>query len=565
MNRQEIRSWILQNCFNENGSLKSTSIGQLNWWKKNNRVDVLKHIDTGYSIIENVMLFLSGMTEHNCKNCGKRIDSLGKIFCSYKCSNSDKDLKSKRNKPDKYCHFKSQEFKDYMKSFDVYPSQREEVIQKRKKTNKEKYGTEYQISSPKTRKKIDTTLDEKYGVQNVQQIKEVKQRTLKTQKENLIKIHGVDNFGKTPEALRKNKESLDRKGIINHGQENFKKLAPVVFEILNNKELLINYLKEYEYHAALIRHFHSLYDYKVSITTLFNYMRKYDIPIVKKFSGLELELIEYIKTFYDNDVLHNKYKIIDKQLDVYVPDKQIAYEIDGLHWHSEDFGKSSSYHLNKTVDCESKGIQLFHIYDNEWITKKGIWKSVIKDSLGIHDVVIGARQTTLREITSKEARVFCQFNHLQGSTNTSFNYGLFYDNELVAVMTFSKARYGTYDYELQRFCCKLGYKIHGAASKLLKAFTDKHKGSLVSYANRRWSKGSLYEKLGFEFINNTEPSYFYFKHNEYELYSRIKFQKHKLKEILEHFDENLSEWENMKANGYDRIWDCGNKVYVLNI
>ena len=43
--------------------------------------------------------------------------------------------------------------------------------------------------------------------------------------------------------------------------------------------------------------------------------------------------------------------------------------------------------------------------------------------------------------------------------------------------------------------------------------------------------------------------------------SRIQFQKHKLKDKLETFDPNITEWENMKANGYDRIWDCGNMVF----
>ena len=31
---------------------------------------------------------------------------------------------------------------------------------------------------------------------------------------------------------------------------------------------------------------------------------------------------------------------------------------------------------------------------------------------------------------------------------------------------------------------------------------------------------------------------------------------------VEIFDESLSEWENMKLNGYDRIWDCGNYVFM---
>jgi hypothetical protein len=44
--------------------------------------------------------------------------------------------------------------------------------------------------------------------------------------------------------------------------------------------------------------------------------------------------------------------------------------------------------------------------------------------------------------------------------------------------------------------------------------------------------------------------------------SRNKFQKHKLIDKLEHFDPSISEYENMTNNGYYRIWDCGNNIYV---
>ena len=46
------------------------------------------------------------------------------------------------------------------------------------------------------------------------------------------------------------------------------------------------------------------------------------------------------------------------------------------------------------------------------------------------------------------------------------------------------------------------------------------------------------------------------------MFNRIQFQKHKLNGLLEQFDESKSEWQNMRDNGYDRIFDCGNLVYV---
>ena len=114
-----------------------------------------------------------------------------------------------------------------------------------------------------------------------------------------------------------------------------------------------------------------------------------------------------------------------------------------------------------------------------------------------------------------------------------------------------------------RFCNKLGYHVPGGASKLLKYFERNYNPkSLVSYADRRWSQGKVYKKLGFTFNHASTPNYWYLKNNNTtKLYSRINFQKHKLKKLLENFDENKTEVENMKANGYNRIFDCGNLVY----
>ena len=73
----------------------------------------------------------------------------------------------------------------------------------------------------------------------------------------------------------------------------------------------------------------------------------------------------------------------------------------------------------------------------------------------------------------------------------------------------------------------------------------------------------MYLKLGFILDHTSSPDYWYF--NDYStmiLKSRMQFQKHMLKDILKTFDESKTEVENMKANGYHRIFDCGNMVFV---
>jgi len=83
-------------------------------------------------------------------------------------------------------------------------------------------------------------------------------------------------------------------------------------------------------------------------------------------------------------------------------------------------------------------------------------------------------------------------------------------------MTFSKPRFDKiHDWELVRFCNTLGYHIPGAASKLLRHFERTYlPKSLISYADRRWSIGTLYTKLGFVLDHSTNPNYWYFTMHE---------------------------------------------------
>ena len=60
---------------------------------------------------------------------------------------------------------------------------------------------------------------------------------------------------------------------------------------------------------------------------------------------------------------------------------------------------------------------------------------------------------------------------------------------------------------------------------------------------------------------DTKPNYWYIKNGN--RYYRYNFRKNILHKKLEIFDGNISEWENMKVNGYDRIWDCGSFKFEL--
>ena len=207
------------------------------------------------------------------------------------------------------------------------------------------------------------------------------------------------------------------------------------------------------------------------------------------------------------------------------------------------------------------GIRLIHVFETEWFFKKEIVKSRLKNLFCVYDKTVYARKCVVKAVDAKTSNEFQNANHIQGAVRSKVSLGLYDGEDLVALMTFGKSRFSKkHEWELLRFCCKLGYHVPGGAGKLLKHFEKTcAPKSLVSYADRRWSRGGLYEALRFSKTGVSKPNYWYFKGRK--LMSRINFQKHKLKKILPKFDENLSEKQNMAENGYNTVYDCGNLVY----
>lgn len=280
-------------------------------------------------------------------------------------------------------------------------------------------------------------------------------------------------------------------------------------------------------------------------------------------SKKEIALANYIISRYsgwvvesDRDILSNS-----RELDIVVPDLGLAFEFDGDFWHS-DSKVGKNYNLSKTEEVEAFGYRLIHIPEHLWDNRQHVVKAKIDNLLQVPSTKLYARKGVVSKL-DYFPKQFLDANHLQGSGSpTGINYGIFYEDKLTAVMTFAKPRFtNKYQYELVRFCTLIGTTVVGGASKLLKSFEREYAPkSIISYANRQWSSGDVYSKLGFTHSHNTEPGYAYAKHGI--IISRYAAQKHMLASFLKVFDPNLSEYENMLANHYHRIWDCGNQVWV---
>lgn len=287
-------------------------------------------------------------------------------------------------------------------------------------------------------------------------------------------------------------------------------------------------------------------------------------------SAPELELKEFLES---NGVKVIPHHYIDGvQFDLYVPDHNFCIEYDGLYWHSSgsraEDKKMERLHINKTDICEKYGMKLYHIWENEWLLRQDLWKSMLLSACN-QNVRIPARKCRIATLQSRDVSVFCDKNHMQGYCGAKHTVGLYYGDELVSMMSFSAPRYNrNIDYELIRFCSKRNTTVMGAFSKMFKHFmsTMPPNTSVISYANRRWSNGNTYAINGGTLNNITEPCYFYWlnKTGNYKLEHRSVYQKHKLEAKLELYEEKMTEVDNMYNNRFRRIWDCGTKVYIWN-
>jgi len=283
-----------------------------------------------------------------------------------------------------------------------------------------------------------------------------------------------------------------------------------------------------------------------------------------KISSGEQQIVDFIKSIatHTQIILNSRSIIHPREIDIYIPEYNVAIEYNGIYWHSELAGKDKLYHITKTNVCNKQNIHLIHILESEWLQNPKIVKSRLQAKLQSIDNTIYARKCSIENIPPKQARIFYNENHIQGFVGSHTHLGLVFNDRLVSCMSFTKSRFNKkYNWELTRFCSVINTRVIGGASKLFTHFTKQYpQDSIVSYSDKRWNTGSVYQALGFEFSHSSAPNYFYFKN--LTLLSRQKFQKHKLEKQLSNFDPNLTEWENMVKHGYNRIWDCGNDVWV---
>ena len=300
--------------------------------------------------------------------------------------------------------------------------------------------------------------------------------------------------------------------------------------------------------------------YGVDKHVVSNWLVDYGIDVSKNSSRTEIELFHYCKSLDDSFIQNDRTLIAPLEIDILSHKHKLAIEYCGIYWHSETAGKTRQYHREKYLRCRELGYKLLTIFETDNIDKV---KSLIRTQVGSNKRIY-ARKTRVQEINSRTANEFHRKHHLSGSVGGSAHIGLYYFDELVMVASFTKTRYNkNVKYECSRMTSHSDYTVTGGASRLFKYFFNHHEvESCITYADLRFGEGTVYTHCGFTRQKDSNPNYFYFKGNNLLLESRVKYQKHKLINILNDYDPQKSEYENMIINGYHRIWDCGNAVYL---
>lgn len=368
-------------------------------------------------------------------------------------------------------------------------------------------------------------------------------------KETKLKKYCDENFNNRKQSRE---TCLEKFGVDNPNRQH---LTSVVIDLISDKDKLEAFIKQH----GILNATELANKIGMSEPQVARYIVKYGLKCLFDYSksSIEKEIKHWASLFYRIET-NVKIPNTNLEIDIFIPELNIGIEVNGNYWHSE-LKRDRLYHKKKSEEAAKNGIFIYHIFEYEWTAKCEQIKAQLKNLLGKNDTKIYARKCDVRVINNVEKQRFLDENHLQGNDSSSVKLGLFYEDELVSVMTFCKPRFNKkYEWELSRFCSDWGCNVVGGASKLFSYFIKHYAPkSVISYSNNAHTRGELYEKLGFKLIGESNPDYVWFKNGK--IVPRYQAQKHRL---LKQGYQGDSESEIMHGLGYYRIYDCGNKVWV---
>lgn len=369
------------------------------------------------------------------------------------------------------------------------PAKTPEVQSKMRATCLEKYGAPTPMSTESARQRIAETLMENYGVTHPSQSRQIRDRTLQT----LLTRYGTDNAAKNAAVRAKMSESNRRQ----HYPEMLRAYQHAVIPGFTVDEYVQGIDTPWICVACDSKIFTRLYNGIVPrCTTCLPY----------SVSVFENEVRRFIASIYSGPVEYNRRDIIaPKELDIYIPEHNLAIECNGVYRHTTvTGGKAADYHLNKTLACQKVGIELIHINDSVWLKQGKIMQNMLKHRLGT-SVCITLDQYCVS--TTVERQKVCDFlnnNDLLGSNDYTYAVVLYYLDNIAAVMTATQASPG--ELTLDRITVDPDYAVAGAVGVLFSHLLRvSDADTVVAYTDDAYATDQTYGSLGFELVHATAP------------------------------------------------------------
>jgi hypothetical protein len=444
------------------------------------------------------------------------------------------------------------------------PNWKETYVEKMQATKFERYGdsgynnpekisqTKKELmSDPDKREelvhKIRHTKLERYGNSNYLNIGKIKQ--------TMVERYGSTSYLNSNKRVQENLDRLERKFP---NQVNIKH-----YDMWSDQEKFYEYLNNHpnQTYKELSEFFNvdrTTINQKVVELGLQDY-----IQYLNGSSNYEFEIKDFLisecNVREEEIEMHNRTILAPLEIDIYIPSRNMGIEFNGDYWHCDihekfqDHSGRSVYHQRKSLQAEEKGVFLFHIFEYEWsdsIVQSNI-KNRLKTLLNNNGTKIPARKCVIKEISKDQKKNFLNINHIQGNDRSSVYYGLFYQDNLVSCMTFTKPKNKQYTWELSRFCNKHDYIVQGGASKLFKyAISNMNRGdTVVSYNDITKTSGKIYKILDFSCTSVNNPNYIWMNFATGDIKTRYQ-------------EQAAGEVERMHNLGYHRICDCGTKTWL---
>ena len=428
----------------------------------------------------------------------------------------------------------------------VCSAQSDVVKEKIKATNLKKYGVEYSFQAEVVKEKIKATSLERYGVDNPSKSEVIKSKIVESNRKNL----GVDYPMQSKDVMDKSRATSFEK----YGTE-----YPNQSEIVKSK-IDASTLEHYGVNRAC-----KLDEFKQKIvdTNRERYGVDYTCLIYSgKLKGNDssynrsfAELLDINNITYEREFLLQKYSYDFKVGNTLI-------EIDPTATHNTYFSPYGdnridvNYHRDKTKLAKDNGYSVIHIFEWDDINKV---MQLLKNRVTIY-----ARKCEVRMVSEVDTGNYLDTYHLQGTCRgQKIRLGLYYNNQLVSLMTFGKSRFNkNCEYELLRYCAS--HNVVGGAEKLFKYFIDNYKpSSIVSYCDTSKFSGKVYDTLSFEFIKTNKPrKHWYSMKERRHITDGLLLSQGYDRLFKENHGKGTSNEELILARGYLPVYDCGQSTYI---